>query len=330
MARGREGSFGGKTLLKPYVWLAFCLVFLLGLADLRRPLSLRNFDLLVLLSFSVSLAFFDRGEIFRSVPLVYPVLGYFLVRSAWVGIRKSEEALRPVWPTWAFAAAAVFLLGFRVGLNVETPRGVIDVGLAGRRRRESDPRRRGAVREHAAARRSRAVRAEGRRRRGSRAHTDERALRGGDRAGGHVRAGLLCRVPPRRARVRVEREVGLAAGCACDVDPLRRPDHLRAGARRSSLRGSAPRRCARVRLVRVSVHRVRPERQHERHDHAALLVFGFWLASSAWARGSAVALAGWAKFGGLLLAPLWASAGSLPGACSSSPSRSRLQPSRRS
>ncbi len=39
MARGREGAFGGKTLLKPYVWLAFCLVFLVGLADLRRPLS---------------------------------------------------------------------------------------------------------------------------------------------------------------------------------------------------------------------------------------------------------------------------------------------------
>jgi hypothetical protein len=39
----------------------------------------------------------------------------------------------------------------------------------------------------------------------------------------------------------------------------------------------------------------------------AFLVFGFWLASSAWARGSAVALAGWAKFGALLLAPLWAS-----------------------
>ena len=29
------------------------------------------------------------------------------------------------------AAAAVFLLGFRVGLNLEAPRGVIDVGLAG-------------------------------------------------------------------------------------------------------------------------------------------------------------------------------------------------------
>ena len=33
----------------------FCAVFFLGLADLRRPLSLRNLDLLVLLSFAVSL-----------------------------------------------------------------------------------------------------------------------------------------------------------------------------------------------------------------------------------------------------------------------------------
>ena len=34
MARGREGAFGGKTLLRPYVWLGFCLIFLVGLADL--------------------------------------------------------------------------------------------------------------------------------------------------------------------------------------------------------------------------------------------------------------------------------------------------------
>jgi hypothetical protein len=38
----------------------------------------------------------------------------------------------------------------------------------------------------------------------------------------------------------------------------------------------------------------------------ALLVLGFWLASSAWARGAAVALAGWTKFAALLVAPLWA------------------------
>jgi hypothetical protein len=39
----------------------------------------------------------------------------------------------------------------------------------------------------------------------------------------------------------------------------------------------------------------------------AFLIWGFWLASSAWARGTAVALAGWTKFAALLLAPLWLS-----------------------
>jgi hypothetical protein len=38
----------------------------------------------------------------------------------------------------------------------------------------------------------------------------------------------------------------------------------------------------------------------------AFLVWGFWLVSSPWARGAAVALAGWTKFAALLLAPLWA------------------------
>jgi hypothetical protein len=35
------------------------------------------------------------------------------------------------------------------------------------------------------------------------------------------------------------------------------------------------------------------------------LVWGFWLASSPTARGTATALAGWTKFAALLLAPLW-------------------------
>jgi len=38
----------------------------------------------------------------------------------------------------------------------------------------------------------------------------------------------------------------------------------------------------------------------------ALLLAGFWLVTSDWARGASVALAGWAKFGALLVAPLWA------------------------
>ena len=37
----------------------------------------------------------------------------------------------------------------------------------------------------------------------------------------------------------------------------------------------------------------------------AFLVWGFWLCTSSFARGAAVALSGWTKFATLLLAPLW-------------------------
>ena len=132
MARGYDGAFGGKTLNEPWVWLVLCGAFLLGLADLRRPLSLRNLDLLALLSFSVSLWFFNRGQIFTSVPLVYPPLLYLTARAAWIGFHgRPPRAAAPVWPVWVLAAATVFLAGFRVGLNIETPRSVIDVGYAG-------------------------------------------------------------------------------------------------------------------------------------------------------------------------------------------------------
>ncbi len=47
MARGGHGAFGGKVLDSVPVWFGLCAVFLVGLADLRRPLSLRNLDLLV-------------------------------------------------------------------------------------------------------------------------------------------------------------------------------------------------------------------------------------------------------------------------------------------
>ena len=74
MARGGAGAFGGKTINGVWLWLTFCALFFVGLADLRRPLSLRNLDLLALLSFSISLRFFNEGEIFWSAPLAYPPL----------------------------------------------------------------------------------------------------------------------------------------------------------------------------------------------------------------------------------------------------------------
>ncbi len=129
MARG--GGFGGKEINSKPVWLVFCAIFLLGLADLRRPLALRNLDLLALLSFTASLWYFNEGRIFTSVPLVYPPLLYLLGRAAWIGIRgRPALATRPVWPVWLLAAMTVFLAGFRIGLDVHSP-SVTDVGYSG-------------------------------------------------------------------------------------------------------------------------------------------------------------------------------------------------------
>ena len=137
MARGYEGAFGGDELERLPIWLGFCALFLIGLADLRRPLSLRNLDLVALLSFSVSLWYFNDGDVFTSMPLVYPPLVYLLARMVWVGFRgRGAPASRPVWPVWVLAAVTVFLAGFRVGLNLVAEQGddstrVIDVGYAG-------------------------------------------------------------------------------------------------------------------------------------------------------------------------------------------------------
>jgi len=128
MARGYSGAFGHK-LNAPYVWLPLCAIFLLGLIDWRRLWRVANLDLLVLLGFGVSHYFFNRAEIGVSVPLVYPVLLYLLGRSLWIGLRGRGEGLRPVWPTMWLVVAALFLMGFRVGLNVADA-GVVDVGYA--------------------------------------------------------------------------------------------------------------------------------------------------------------------------------------------------------
>ena len=133
MARGGRNTFGGAILDKPVIWYSLCAVFLLGLADLRRLLSLRNLDLVALLSFCVSLELHVRGHVFASAAAVYPPLLYLLGRCAWIGFRgrRVAHAARAVAPIWLLAALAIFLLGFRIGLNVQTSRSVIDVGYAG-------------------------------------------------------------------------------------------------------------------------------------------------------------------------------------------------------
>jgi hypothetical protein len=112
------------------VWLGFCAVFLVGLVDWRRLFSVRNLDLLVLVSLSASLWFFNRGNVFAAMPLAYPPLVWLLVRCVWIARTDKPSRGAAVWPVWVLAAAAVFLAGFRVGLNVRASN-VIDVGYSG-------------------------------------------------------------------------------------------------------------------------------------------------------------------------------------------------------
>ncbi len=139
MARGYPGAFG-RHANALYIWLPLCVLFMVPFINWRRPFSLRHLDLLVLLSFSVSLAYFNHGEIYKSVPLTYPPLIYLLVRM--LGLLRSGRRpggrgsggrashLHLLIPAPWLAIGVVFLLGFRIGLNV-TDSNVIDVGYAG-------------------------------------------------------------------------------------------------------------------------------------------------------------------------------------------------------
>ncbi|MEA2273628.1 MAG: hypothetical protein QOI98_2336 [Solirubrobacteraceae bacterium] len=133
MARGYPGAFGRKVNAV-YLWLPLSILFVLPFVDPRRPFRWLHLDLLVLSAFSVSLAFFNHANIDTSVPLVYPLLGYLLVRMLTIGLRRRRhrhaEPLRLLVPASWLAVAVVFLMGFRVGLNL-VDSNVIDVGYAG-------------------------------------------------------------------------------------------------------------------------------------------------------------------------------------------------------
>jgi hypothetical protein len=140
MARGYPGAFG-RHVNALYVWLPLCVLFIAPFFNFRRPFSLLHLDLLVLLSFSVSLAFFNHAHIYASVPLAYPPLVYLLARMLALlrrprgdagasSSRQPAPTLRLLVPAPWLALGVVFLIGFRIALNV-TDSNVIDVGYAG-------------------------------------------------------------------------------------------------------------------------------------------------------------------------------------------------------
>ena len=133
MARGYSGAFG-RRVNALYVWIPMCVVFVLPFLPWRRPrrLTLLHLDLLVLLGFSISLAFFNNADIGLSTPLIYPFLLYLLGRMLLLGFGRGrpKAPIRLLVPVSWLAVATIFLVGFRVGLNV-TNSNVIDVGYAG-------------------------------------------------------------------------------------------------------------------------------------------------------------------------------------------------------
>ena len=307
MARGRPGAFGGKLLTSWPVWLGLSAVFLLGLVDLRRPLSLRTVDLLALLSFGVSLAFFNRGEVFQSAALAVPPLAYLLARTAWIGFRPSSgvRASLPRWPVWALAAATLFLVGFRVGLNLDQERTVIDVGYAGVI---------GADRI-----------LDGRAPYGAMPVEDDRTPCGPAGSDGEVRERIQSNGRCESANPRGDTygpvaylayvpavlafgwsgrwdELPAAHATAILFDLLVLAGLVLVGRRL----GGAP-LAATLAFAWAAYPFTAYALMSNTNDAImpAALVWGFWLASSPVARGLATALAGWTKFAALILAPLW-------------------------
>ncbi|HEX3835267.1 MAG TPA: hypothetical protein VHW04_25010 [Solirubrobacteraceae bacterium] len=131
MARGYPGAFG-RRINAWFIWVPLCLLFIAPFVPWRRRPTLLHLDLLVLLGFSVSLAFFNHGEIGLSVPLIYPFMIYLLVRLTLLAFGKGvpREPLRTVIPVPWLGVGIIFLVAFRIALNVLNSN-VIDVGYSG-------------------------------------------------------------------------------------------------------------------------------------------------------------------------------------------------------
>ena len=268
---------------------------------------MRTLDLLVLLSFGVSLAFFNRGDVFESAALAVPPLVYLAVRTAWIGFRATARrgSTAVVWPVWALAVATLFLVGFRVGLNVDNGRSVIDVGYAGVigadrildgrvpygtmpvtddlkpcGRADSD----GEIRER--------IQANGR---------CESSNPRGDTYGpvaylAYVPAVLVFGWSGRWD------ELPAAHATSIEFDLLALAGLALVGARLGGARlaallafGWAAFPFTTYALMSNTNDAIAP----------AILVWGFWLASSPAARGATTALASWTKFAPLIVVPLW-------------------------
>jgi hypothetical protein len=304
MARGYPGAFGGQKINSYSVWLSFCALFLIGLVDWRRPFSLRTLDLLAMLGFSVSLWFFNRGNVFASASLVYPPFAYLIGRGLWIGLTGRAPRGRPLWPVWILLAATVFAAGFRVGLNVRASN-VIDVGYSGvigAERIVAGQAPYGHMPVEESLKACGAADAEGEIR--ERIQTNgrcESANPFGDTYGpvayesyipGYLFFGWSGRwddLPAAHATV-------IAFDLLCIL-----------GLGLVGFRFGGASLGATMAFAWAAYPFTQYASSSNTNDALlpAFLIWGFWLVTSPWARGAFVALAGWTKFAALIVAPMW-------------------------
>jgi hypothetical protein len=307
MARGTPGAFGGTEINRTALWLAFCALFFFGLADLRRPLSMRNLDLLVMLSFSVSLWYFNQGRIFTSVPLAYPPLVYLLLRMVWGAWRgRLATSSASVWPVWVLAVATVFTAGFRVGLNASSSN-VIDVGYSGvigaeRIAHGQSPY--GNFPIEGTLKACGPADADGEIR--ERVQTNGRCESANPQGDTYGPVGYAAYLPGYLIKGWSGKWDDLPAAHVSSVmfDLL-----CLAGLALVGLRFGGQRLAVTLAFAWVAYPFTQYVSNSNTNDALPplFLIWGFWLVTSPWARGAAVALSGWTKFASLLLAPLWAS-----------------------
>ncbi|HEY0387149.1 MAG TPA: hypothetical protein VGC71_01795 [Gaiellales bacterium] len=130
LARGEPNSYG-RLVNRWWLFLPLCVLFVAGLTDWRRPSAMRTLDLLALLSFGISLHWFNQGDLFVSTPLIYPPMVYLLVRMIWIGWTRPPRRF-DIGSTHALILVALTfaLIGFRLGLNNQDSN-ILDVGYAG-------------------------------------------------------------------------------------------------------------------------------------------------------------------------------------------------------
>jgi hypothetical protein len=305
MARGGAGAFGGTKINSYPVWLAFCGIFLLGLIDWRRPLTLRTLDLFALLSFSVSLWFFNRGNIFASAPLVYPPLVYLIGRGLWIGFTGRATPGRTVWPVWLLLAVTAFGAGFRATEYNHRNSNVIDVGYAGvigAQRIVSGQWPYGHMPDEGNLKPCGPADANGEIR--DRIQADGRCESANPRGDTYGPVAYESYIPAYLALGWSGKWDSLPAAHATVIafDLI-----CILGLALVGLRFGGPLFAATLAFSWTAYPFTQYASSSNSNDMLlpAFLIWGFWLLTSPWARGIFSALAGWTKFAALLVAPMW-------------------------